>query len=301
MAMAQSHVLMGADAFHAQPTIRRITFADLKDALARGFDDFIAMPSQAVFLCLIYPIAGLLIGSATFGYGLLPLLYPLASGFALLGPFAAIGLYELSRQRERGLEPDLRHAFDIFRLPTLGAIVALGLLLMAIFLLWLAAAQAIYIAHFGYAPITSVSAFIDSLFTTRQGHSLIIVGNIVGFVFALVVLVISVISFPLLVDRDIGVVDAVVTSIRAVAKNPITMAVWGLIVAVGLVIGSLPFLIGLAVVLPVLGHATWHLYRKVVTPDPRFQLEHPRPVSKQHRYAAQFPASLFAGEEERER
>jgi uncharacterized membrane protein len=289
---------MGAEAFHAQPVVRRIGVADLKDALSRGFDDFLAMPSQAVFLCLIYPIAGLLIGALSFGYGVLPLLYPLVAGFALLGPFAAIGLYELSRERERGIAPDLHRAFDIFHLPTFGAIAAIGVLLLIIFGVWLAVAQAIYVASFGYAPIASMSDFAHRVFSTPQGWWLIVVGNGVGFLFALLVLTISVVSFPLLLDRDVGAVDAVLTSFRAVRANPITMAIWGLIVAGGLLLGSLPFLVGLAVVLPVLGHATWHLYRKVIEPDYRIRLERPQPPKRQRHYAAQFPASLFAGEDE---
>jgi uncharacterized membrane protein len=295
--MAHFHVLMGANAFHAQPTVRRIGLADLKDALARGIDDFMAMPSHAVFLCLIYPIVGVLLGWLTFGYGLMSLLYPLIAGFALLGPFAAIGLYELSRQRERGLAADLTHAFDVFHSPSFGAIAALGLLLMTMFITWLAVAQAIYVANFGYAPMASIGEFARRVFTTPEGWALIIVGNGIGFLFALVVLTISVVSFPLLLDRDAGTVEAVLTSYRAVRANPMIMAIWGLIVASILVLGALPFLVGLAVVMPVLGHSTWHLYRKVVEPDLSPRQEQPRPPKRRRRYAAQFPAALFAGED----
>jgi len=262
--MALAHVLMGADAFRAPPTVRTIGMADLKDALARGIEDFRAMPSHAVFLCLIYPIVGLVLARLTWGYDVLPLLFPLAAGFALIGPFAAIGLYELSRRREQGLDLSWTDAFDVLHSPSAGAIAALGLLLLVIFVLWVAVAQAIYIANFGYEPAASIPDFLRQVFTTPAGWALIIVGNGIGFLFALVVLSISVVSFPLLLDRDVGAVEAVLTSVRAVAANPIPMAVWGLIIAVSLVIGSLPFFLGLTVVLPVLGHATWHLYRKVV-------------------------------------
>jgi uncharacterized membrane protein len=294
--MAHFHVLTGAEALDVHPTVRRIGLTDLKEALAQGIDDFMAMPSHAVFLCLIYPVVGLLLGWLTFGHGLISLLFPLVAGFALVGPFAAIGLYELSRQRERGLDPDLTPAFDVFHSPSFGAIAALGLLLTAIFLLWLAVAQSIYIANFGYGPVESISGFARRVFTTPEGWSLIIVGNGVGFLFALLVLTISVVSFPLLLDRDVGTVEAVLTSCRVVRANPMTMAIWGLIVAGALVLGSLPFLVGLAVVMPVLGHSTWHLYRKVVEPDLSSRHEQPRPQKRWRRYAAQFPASLFAGE-----
>jgi uncharacterized membrane protein len=195
------------------------------------------------------------------------------------------------------VEEAATRAFDVVRLPSFGAIAALGLLLTAIFLSWLAAAQSIYIANFGTAPVGSIGEFLHRVFTTPEGWRLIILGNGIGFLFALVVLTISVVSFPLLLDRDIGAVEAVLTSCRVVRANPIAMAIWGLIVAGSLVLGSLPFLVGLAVVMPVLGHSTWHLYRKAVVPDLSPRQEQPRPPKRQRRYAAQFPAALFAGED----
>jgi len=290
--MAHSHILLGAGATPAQPSIRRIGFADLKDALAKGAGDFMAMPTHAMFLCAIYPIIGLLLARLAFGYSILPLLYPLASSFALIGPLAALGLYELSRRREAGLDGAATHAFDVLRSSSLGAIAALGILLLLVVGVWLAIANAIYVADFGYASPSSLGQFIHDVLTTRPGWNLIIVGNAVGFCFAVIVLTISVVSFPLLLDRDVGAAVALLTSIRAVIENPLTMAVWGLIVAVLLALGSLPFFLGLTVVLPVLGHATWHLYRKVVepasSPRPDFREEPPG-----RRYAADFPANLF--------
>ncbi len=290
--MAHSHILLGAGATPAQPSIRRIGVADLKDALAKGVDDFTAMPTHAMFLCAIYPIIGLLLARLAFGYSILPLLYPLASSFALIGPLAALGLYELSRRREAGLDGSATHAFDVLRSSSIGAIAALGILLLLVVGVWLAIANAIYVADFGYASSSSLGQFIHDVLTTRRGWNLIIVGNAVGFCFAVVVLTISVVSFPLLLDRDVGAAVALLTSIRAVIENPLTMAAWGLVVAVLLALGSLPFFLGLTVVLPVLGHATWHLYRKVVepeaTPRPNFREEPPG-----RRYAADFPANLF--------
>lgn len=262
--MAQ--VLYRPDAIHARPTVQKISLADLLDALARGYDDFSAMPSHALFLCLIYPVVGLVLARLVLGYDILPLFFPLAAGFALLGPFAAVGLYELSRRREQGQDAFWTHAFDVFRSPALGGIVALGLLLVAIFLLWLAVAEEIYLSAFGFAPAASIPDFVDQVFRTESGWWLILTGNAIGFVFALVVLMISVVSFPMLLDRNVGPLEAVMTSLRCCAINPLPMAAWGLIVAALLAIGSVPFFFGLAVVLPVLGHATWHLYRKLVRP-----------------------------------
>jgi uncharacterized membrane protein len=266
--MAQFHVIAGADEIPAHPNVRKISPRDLKEALSRGFDDFWAMPSHLLFLSLIYPIAGACLAAFTFTNNALPLLYPLASGFALLGPLAAIGLYEISRRREMGLEPTWQDAFNVLRSPSTPAIIALGVMLLVIFLAWMTTARMLYESLFGYAAPESYSRFINEVLTTSQGLRLILLGNVLGFIFAVVVLSISVISFPLLLDRDVGVLVAVQTSIRAVMANPLTMALWGLIVAGGLLLGSLPVFVGLAVVMPVLGHATWHLYRRVVEPPP---------------------------------
>jgi uncharacterized membrane protein len=272
--------------------IRKIGMSDLSDALRLGWEDFQAVPSHAIILCVIYPVIGLVLFRMVLGYSVLPLLFPLAAGFTLIGPFAALGLYELSRRRERGEEAAAWDAIHVLRAPSFGGMLGLGMLLLALFVTWIAVADAIYIATFGHAPAASIPDFAARVLMTPEGWSLIIVGCAVGFLFAVLALCVSVVSFPLMLDRHATAIDAIRTSLRAVMKNPFAMAAWGLIVAVLLVIGSLPFFVGLAVVLPVLGHATWHLYRKVVEPDPNPPQERPRPI-KGHRYAADFPASLF--------
>jgi uncharacterized membrane protein len=231
--------------------------------LAKGFDDFKAMPTFALFLVSIYPIIGLILFRVVFESDLLPLAFPLIAGFTLIGPFAAIGLYELSRLREQGLGISWQ-AMKLHRTASWDAIVTLGIVLTAIFFTWLGAAQAIYYLIFGSAVPGSIAEFAHQVFTTSAGWTLIFVGCGVGFVFAAVVLTISVVSFPMLLDQNVSAETAVWTSVRAVFANPMTMAMWGLVVVGGLAIGSLPFLVGLAIVLPVLGHSTWHLYRKVV-------------------------------------
>jgi uncharacterized membrane protein len=246
------------------PAIRRIQIADIRRALAHGLDDFAASRTDVVFLCVIYPVLGLILARFAFGQGLLPLLFPLASGFALVGPFAAVGLYEMSRRREQGAEVGWVDAFGVVRSPAIGAIVLLGLILMAIFLVWLGAAWAIYALTLGPSPPASIAGFTREVFTTERGWVMIGAGIGVGFLFALVVLAISVVSFPLLLDREAGLDTAVRASFRAVATNPGPMAAWGLVVAALLAVGSIPLFVGLIVVLPVLGHSTWHLYRAVV-------------------------------------
>ncbi len=225
--MANIHIINGAIDSPVRLDIRKIGFTDLWDALRQGLDDFATMPSHMIFLGLIYPIVGFVLFRLAFGYDVLPLLYPLATGFALMGPLAAVGLYELSRRREQGRDTHWTHVFDVRRSPSVGAIVALGVLLMLIFLGWLATAQGIYQSLFGVLAPSSITDFIHEVLTTDAGWKLIVFGNAAGFVFALVVLVISVVSFPLLLDRDVGAAVALWTSVRAVAANPFPMAALG--------------------------------------------------------------------------
>lgn len=248
----------------SEPVIRRIGPADLVRALRAGWQDFLAAPTQLIFLCLIYPIIGFVAAAAASGDALLPLVWPLVSGFALVGPLAALGVYELSRRREAGLTVSWLDALRVRQSPALGSILVLGVLLLAIFVAWMGAARLIYAATLGGTPDAPIDAFIRHVLASPEGHRMILLGNLVGFVFAVAVLVLTVVSFPMLLDRNPGLGVAIRTSVRAVAANPGTMALWGLIVGVALLLGSLPAFVGLAVVLPVLGHATWHLYRAVV-------------------------------------
>lgn len=258
---------LGGEATAREPTIRRITRADLMDALRRGAEDAAAFRADVVFVILLYPVLGVLLFALTLQGELLHILFPLASGFALLGPVAAVGLYEMSRRRERGEDTDWFSAFAVIRSPSFGAIFLLGLYLAAIFVVWLLTANLIYQETLGPEPPTALAPFLAAVFTTGAGWTMIGLGVAVGCVFAAVVLAISVVSFPMLLDRRVGVPRAVATSMKVTRENPRTVATWGLIVALGLVLGSLPFFVGLILVLPVLGHATWHLYRRAVRWD----------------------------------
>lgn len=262
--MANEKAIADAGAGLDRPNIRTIGTGDLKDALARGLADFNAKPSHLIFIAMIYPVVMLVAARLSAGDEILPLVFPLLAGSTLLGPLAAIGLYELSRRREQGLEVAWRHLFDVLRSPSLGSIMILGVLLGAVFLAWMVMAQVIYWHFFGASAPESVAEFARQIFTTSAGWSLIVAGCGVGFLFAVVVLTISVISFPLLLDRDVGPVTAVQTSISVVLTNPMTMMIWGAIVAGSLLLGALPFFIGWVIVMPVLGHSTWHLYRIVL-------------------------------------
>lgn len=288
--------LVRVDDVRTAPRVYAIQPSDLVDALRLGWEDFKAVPSHAIMLCLIYPVIGIVLARTVLGYSILPLLFPLAAGFALLGPFAATGLYELSRRRETGEDASAWHALDVTRSPSFGAMLSLGLALLVLFLTWIATAQSIYVSTFGNAPAAGIPSFLSDVLTTSQGWQLIVVGCGTGLMFALVALCVSAVSFPLMLDRHAGVMDAITTSLRVVARNPVTMAMWGVIVAALLVLGSLPFFLGLAIVIPLLGHATWHLYRKVVERNPNPPVMPERSTTKRH--AADFPVSLFQGRRE---
>jgi uncharacterized membrane protein len=246
------------------PAIRRIHADDIWTSLRQGFADFEAYRSDVLFLCATYALVGLVMARLAFGMDLLPLLFPLASGFAIIGPLAAVGLYEMSRRREQGAEVGWANAFDVFKAPAIGGIMALGMILIAVFLAWLATAWAIFQSTMGPVVPTSLMAFAHDVFFTGPGQTMIVLGVGAGFLFALLAMMLSVVSFPMLIDRDTGLDTAIKTSFRAVLRNPGTMALWGLIVAASLLVGTALVFVGLMVVVPVLGHATWHLYRKLV-------------------------------------
>jgi uncharacterized membrane protein len=266
------HVYFGPEALAATPRVRRIGPNDCFSALKEGLDDFFSMPTYPVFVGLFYAVAGIALFAMTSLGNALHLAFPLAAGFALIGPFVAIGLYEMSRRRERGLAVRGRDAFTVLRSPALPSILAFGLLLLAIFAAWIFAAELIYIWLYGPNPPAAATSFFQQVLTTDRGRTLIVVGVLIGFCFAALALAISVVSFPLMLDRDLGLVPALEASLRVTRANPLAVAFWGLIVAVALVLGSLPLFFGLAVVLPVLGHATWRLYRKAIERDPAHEV-----------------------------
>jgi len=247
-----------------RPVIKKIGIADLLDALSKGLADFNAMPTHLFFLAIIYPVVTFAIAAFYGDLDLLSFVFPLLAGYTLLGPLVAVGTYELSRRREFGRFTSRTNAFLVFKSHSINAIGNLGVVLMLVYFVWVFVAQTIYEQNFGSVPPESYMGFVQQVFTTPEGLSMIIAGCSAGFIFAVVVLSFSVISFPMLLDVDSGVLLAIKTSIRAVVANPIPMAVWGMIVVTLLFVGSLPFFVGLCVVLPVIGHATWHLYRKVV-------------------------------------
>ncbi len=255
--------LGSADIKHL-PMVQTLTMQDLRACLRAGYHDFLETRADAVFIVLIYPIAGLLMFGFALNVSMVPLLAPLVAGFALIGPVAAVGLYEISRKREQGSTAHWLDAFGVFRSPSFGAILVLGFYLVMLLLIWLMVAQSIYTHTMGPESPASLGAFAQQVFSTTAGWTMMAVGLAVGFVFALCALAVSVVSFPLLLDQKVGLPVAVVTSFRVLRHNPGVILTWGFIVAALLFLGALPMLLGLIVVMPVLGHATWHLYRRAI-------------------------------------
>jgi len=264
--VAQEKTFGDVQVTSSEIVIRKIGVNDLWQVLKKGFDDFKAKPSHVVFLCVIYPLFALLLTVFLIGENLLHLVFPVVSGFTLIGPVVSVGLFEMSRRRERGLDVTWSSAFDFVHSSSFAPILALSVAMMLLYVAWLYIAQLLYFGLFGAVPPDSISELATQVLTTRQGGALIFYGTVLGFIFVIVALAVSVVAFPLLLDRPVSAITAVSTSIKAVTSNSLMMAGWGLIVVVLLAAGSILFLIGLAVVLPILGHATWHLYRKLIEP-----------------------------------
>jgi uncharacterized membrane protein len=245
-------------------SVRKIRVSDLLHSLERGIADFNAKPSFGVFLALIYPLLALLLTLALTGENLLFLAFPIIAGLTLLGPIVSVALCEMSRRREHGLDVSWRSAFAFVHSSAFAPVAALSIIMMVLYVAWLFMAEFIYFGLFSIDPPTTTAEFWRELMTTRRGGALIMYGNGVGLVFAVTALAISVVAFPLLLDKPVTSISAVTVSIRAFATNPFVLALWGLIIVALLAIGGAFFLIGLAAVLPILGHTTWHLYRRLV-------------------------------------
>jgi len=265
---AGSMIAKGTDAIGSHdislPEVQRLTTADLRGALRDGLDDFLHFRTDVMMMAVIYPLIGLMLSFLAFQQEMFALLFPLAAGFALVGPLAATGLYEMSRRREAGEEASWLHAFQLLRSPTFAPVMTLGLYLIAIYAVWLYAAAFIYRVTLGTLAPEGMMSFASMLFSTSEGWAMIVIGNAIGFLFALTVLVTGFIAFPMLVDRRVGLPVAVTTSIRVAQQNKRITLGWGAIVATFLLIGALPLFLGMIFVLPILGHGTWHLYRRAV-------------------------------------
>ena len=265
--MVATQAAPAADTTAPEIPVRTLSSSDLKLSLREGWKDFMSMRGDLIFVGLLYPLIGVVTAAVALGTNFMQLFFPIAAGISLLGPIVAVGFYELARREEAGLHSNWSHFFDVVKRPSADGLAPLAALLILIFALWMATAQGLYALLWGMTgmtPLDSVGAFLSRLFTTSEGWALIIIGNLVGAAFAVLVLAISVVSLPMLVDCNVEARTAVGTSIRAFRANKGMMIRWGLTVGVLLVLGSIPLFVGLAVVLPWLGYATWHLYTHVI-------------------------------------
>jgi len=247
------------------PVVRRITAADVVEALGRGLRDFQARPFYGLLFGALYAGGGIFIVLSVTALGMVYLAYPLAAGFALIGPFVAIGLYEVSRQREAGEPPSLGRIWGTMR--SRSEIGWMAFVTLFVFIIWMYQARLLVALFLGLnASFPSIQQFIAVVLTTTEGLTFLMIGNLIGAALALILFSLTVVSFPLLLDRDVDFITAMITSIRAVVTSPGPMIGWAAIVVILLIVSALPFFLGLLVTLPVLGHTTWHLYRRVVAP-----------------------------------
>jgi uncharacterized membrane protein len=247
-----------------RPEVMHVELSDLRAALRAGWRDFLAAPQYGLLFAGIYVIGGWLIYFALTGTGRLWWTLAAAAGFPILGPFIACGLYDVSRRLEAGLPMD-RHAtlLVIFRqkdrqIPSMAAVI------VVFFLFWNFLSHMIFALFLGTAVMTNVSSSL-AVFATPAGLTMLAVGTSVGAVFSTLLFSLTVVSLPMLLEREVDFVTAMLTSFAVVMESPLVMLGWGAFIAVALFVAMLPGFLGLFVVLPVLGHASWHLYRRAVS------------------------------------
>lgn len=250
------------------PTVRSIAVDDIVESLASGLRDFQAAPRFGLFFGGVYAFGGLaiILFATTFGWSYLD--YPLAAGFALLGPFAAVGLYEVSRRRESGEPLSWRAIFSVMLAQGRRELGWMAFVTLFIFVFWMYIAQLLVALFLGLHATASLHDFVALATTTPDGIIFLLVGHAVGAALALVLYSVTVVSFPLLLEHDVDFVTAMITSVRAVLASPVPLISWAAIIVMEVVLASLPFFLGFLIVLPIIGHATWHLYRRIVAPEP---------------------------------
>ena len=247
------------------PVVRRISASDIAEALGEGLRDFQAKPLYGLAFGTLYAAGGIIILLCLTAFGMVYLAYPLAAGFALIGPFVAIGLYEVSRRREAGEPISIPAVWST--VTSRSEIGWMAFVTLFIFVIWMYQVRLLIALLIGLnASFSSLHEFITVVLTTNEGLVFLVVGNAVGAALSLVLFSLTVVSFPLLLEREVDFITAMITSVRAVVTSPLPMIGWAAVIVVLLMISALPYFLGLIVTLPVLGHATWHLYRRIVAP-----------------------------------
>ena len=244
------------------PDLNEVGWSDLSAALAAGWRDFRAAPLYGLAFSLVYVLGGWLVVWAVTAKGQLWWTLPAAAGFPILGPFIACGFYEISRRLEAGEALDWPGIAGVILRQKDRQIPSIAAVIVIFFLFWNFLSHMIFALFLGHATLTNITTSL-TVFLTPEGLTMLVVGTAVGAVFATVLYAITVISLPLLLDREVDFVTAMISSFALVRDNPLVMLGWGALIGVSLFLAMLPGFLGLLVVLPVLGHASWHLYRRV--------------------------------------
>jgi uncharacterized membrane protein len=249
------------------PVVREIAFSDIADAVAAGLRDLQAAPAYGLVFGVLYFLGGVMLVASVMALDAPWLAYPLTAGFALIGPLVAIGLYEVSRLRERRQPLSWGAILSAMRSQARQEIGWMSFVVLFVMMMWLYQVRLLLALFLGFEPISTLRDFLTVVLTTPQGWMFLAVGHVIGAALSLILFSLTVVSFPILLDRQVDFITAMITSLRSVAKNPAPMIAWAATIVVLLICATLPFFAGLIVVLPVLGHATWHLYRKLVAPE----------------------------------
>ena len=248
------------------PEIAELDFSDLKVALGKGWSDFRKAPIYGIIFGAIFAALGVVLYLQFVVWQSDISIVPLAAGFPLIGPFVAVGMYEVSRLIEREESVNWMSVMQAIYAERKRQIPSIAFVVLFIFLIWVYMAHLVFALSFGLKPLTNVMTSTDILLT-KEGITMLLMGSVVGGFLSFVLFSITVVGIPLLVDREIDVVTAMITSFSLVLNNMVVMLAWGVIVALLLLVAMIPMFIGLIVVLPVLGHATWHLYKLAILPE----------------------------------
>lgn len=248
---------------HGAPDFGRASFDMLKEALRRAWADMKRAPGFGFVFSSVYVVLGLIFAWITIATGKSYWLIFGAVGFPLIGPFAAVGLYEVSRRLQQGRAMDLYQIFGVVLMQSKRQLPSICAIVIFMFLFWFFIAHMIFALFLGLSTMTNVSSSFE-VYLTANGLMMLAVGTAVGSLFALLLYMITVISLPMLLDREVDFVTAMITSFQTVARNPVPMLAWAVFIAAVTFVGMLPGFLGLYVVLPLLGHATWHLYHLLI-------------------------------------
>lgn len=250
----------------APPEIAELDFSDLKVALTKGFADFKQAPIYGIVFGAIFAALGIVLYLQFVVWRSDVSIVPLAAGFPLIGPFVAVGMYEVSKILERGEKVSWDSVLHAIYAERKRQIPSIAFVVVFILLIWVYMAHLVFALSFGLKPLTNVMSSTDILFT-MEGIRMLAMGTLVGGFLSFILFATTVVGIPLLVDREVDVVTAMVTSFSLVLNNAVVMLSWGMLVAFLLLLAMIPMFLGLIVVLPVLGHATWHLYKLAILPE----------------------------------